>query len=76
MMGAFDFEGSQRANTMIAENPVVMIMTLKRPTRSAMIPGKIRPKILCNDICNSDTTEEGILTTLHSKWREGMQKGW
>lgn len=45
-MGAFAFEGSHKANTMIAENPVVMIMTLNRPMRSATIPGRIRPKIL------------------------------
>ena len=45
IMGVFAFDGSQRASTMTAEKAVVTIMTLKRPVLSAMIPGKIRPKI-------------------------------
>lgn len=35
----------QRASTRIVEKDVVTIMTLKRPTLSAIIPGRIRPKI-------------------------------
>ncbi len=46
MMGALAADGSHRAKTIMDENAVVMIMTLKRPTLSATIPGKILPKIL------------------------------
>ena len=46
MIGAFDFEGNHRARTTMAEKRVVMIITLKRPKRSAKIPGRIRPNIL------------------------------
>jgi len=46
IIGAFALAGSQRASTMTAENAVVMIMTLKRPILSAIMPGRIRPKIL------------------------------
>lgn len=46
MMGALAADGSQRASTMMAEKLVVTIITLKRPNRSAIIPGRTRPKIL------------------------------
>lgn len=46
IMGALPREGSHRARTMMAEKAVVIIMTLNRPIRSAIMPGKIRPKIL------------------------------
>jgi hypothetical protein len=46
MMGTVPREGSQRARTMTAEKVLTMIMVLKRPKRSAMMPGRIRPKIL------------------------------
>lgn len=46
MIGMLPEDGSQSASTTIAEKAVVMIITLNRPTRSAMIPGRIRPKIL------------------------------
>mgnify|MGYP003662565219 CR=1 FL=1 len=46
MIGMLPDDGSQSASTTIAENPVVMIITLNRPTLSAIIPGRIRPKIL------------------------------
>jgi hypothetical protein len=46
MMGALLADGSHRARTIMAEKAVVMIMTLKRPNRSASMPGRIRPKIL------------------------------
>jgi hypothetical protein len=49
-MGAFPFEGSQRASTMMAENAVVTIMTLNRPIRSAIMPGRIRPNILVGKV--------------------------
>ena len=48
IIGAFEDEGSQRPSTMMAEKPVVIIMTLKRPILSAAMPGRIRPKMLAN----------------------------
>jgi len=45
MIRAFEFDGSHKARTMIAEKPEVRIITLKRPMRSATIPGRIRPNI-------------------------------
>jgi hypothetical protein len=39
-------DGSHNPNTMMAEKAVLMIITLKRPIRSAIIPGIMRPKML------------------------------
>jgi hypothetical protein len=50
IIGALPFAGSQRARTMMAEKVVVIIMTLNRPIRSAIIPGRIRPKILLSKL--------------------------
>lgn len=44
MMATIPLPGIHNARTMMAEKQVVIIMTLKRPNRSAMIPGMIRPK--------------------------------
>ena len=44
-IGAFPLEGSQRAKTIMAEKAVVVIITLKRPSLSAIMPGRIRPNI-------------------------------
>ncbi len=46
MIGMFPDDGSHSPRTMMAEKAVVTIMTLNRPTRSAMMPGRMRPKIL------------------------------
>lgn len=46
IIGTLAAEGSQRARTRMAEKAVTIIMTLKRPRRSAMMPGRMRPKIL------------------------------
>lgn len=46
MMGTFPREGSHRASTMTALKVLTMIMVLKRPKRSAMMPGIIRPNML------------------------------
>jgi hypothetical protein len=45
-MGTVPWAGSQRARTMTAVKVLTTIMVLKRPTRSATMPGRIRPKIL------------------------------
>ena len=46
MMGTLPWEGSQRASTMTALKVLTMIMVLKRPKWSAMMPGRIRPNML------------------------------
>lgn len=45
LLGALLALGSQRARTTMAEKPVVRIMMLKRPKRSARMPGNMRPKM-------------------------------
>lgn len=46
MIGMLPDDGNHSPSTTIAEKAVVTIMTLNRPTRSAMMPGRIRPNIL------------------------------
>ena len=53
MMGTLLRDGNQRARTMMAEKKLITIMVLKRPTRSATRPGKMRPNILKTLISNA-----------------------
>lgn len=45
MMGAFERAGIQRQRTRRAEAYEVTIIVLKRPSRSAIQPGIVRPKM-------------------------------
>ena len=44
MAALLDRDGSQRAKVITEQANVVIIITLKRPSRSAKYPGTIRPK--------------------------------
>jgi hypothetical protein len=46
MIGTLPLEGSQRASTMTALKVLTTIMVLKRPKRSATMPGRMRPNML------------------------------
>lgn len=61
MMGTLPREGSQRAKTMTALKASTMIMVLKRPKRSAMMPGRIRPNILINLLVKPFAVLSGLI---------------